>query len=543
MTMSHPSYLTRIALTLVALFVGSLCSLVWTLSAHASAPNGFTSQTYSDANGDGTIDRITVVINGGEALSACTVDAGELASDWTYTGGATFGGSIASASCTAGTATIVFTISGATASVTGGGTAPTIAYDNDDGDNSIANASGNLGTVAAASASDAAAPVIVTVSPTNVGASRSSTIIVTFSEAMDTTFAQDTEFTVSPNVAGTWTVTWSGSDKTATLDAPGIMPCGVRHVVTLALDQIDAATGSVTDLVATGPEDNSFNFTTASCGSNPTTDEETRVVTPQLRLLSPAAATTANAGDTLTLAWEDTSVNTSIPFVTISYTVNGGASTTIANNLPAQRTPYTWTVPDVTGNIVVTIRGTDLLTTLYTLTAPAITVGSSADELEEETMIEEDEIMEVPTYIFVRAVGSNAVYALDQYNVRHPFYNSAIFFTWADSFRRVVEVSASELGEMEMGAPMAPRAGTVLVKIESAAKVYALEADNAGVISLRWISSEEVARELFGSAWADYVIDLPVTLFPRLGIGDDILSADDYQADRSIMHTRAHLHR
>lgn len=152
-------------------------------SAQAAAPTGFTSQTYADADANGTIDRLVVVINGGEALDTCTVTAGELATDWTYVGGATFGGTLASATCDTATATITFVISGATANVTGGGTAPTIAYDNDDADSSISNTTGDLGSVVAASAADGAAPVVVSVSPAAAatGGLISADLVVTFS--------------------------------------------------------------------------------------------------------------------------------------------------------------------------------------------------------------------------------------------------------------------------------------------------------------------------------------------------------------------------
>lgn len=136
--------------------------LIGGMPASAAAPTGFTSATYSDADNNGTVDTLTVIINGGEALTACTVDATELASDWAYVGN-DIGGSIASASCNTGAATITFTLTGANAGVTGHSTAPTIEYNNTDADNSIANASGNLGAVAAANATDGAKPIIKTV--------------------------------------------------------------------------------------------------------------------------------------------------------------------------------------------------------------------------------------------------------------------------------------------------------------------------------------------------------------------------------------------
>jgi len=149
---------------MAVLMIFTLAIGIWqnlpTKPASAAAPDGFTSQAYLDTNGDGTIDQIDVVINGAEDLTTCTVTADELETDWTYTGNG-IGGSIASASCVLATETISFVISGATANTTGATLAPTIAYDNDDLDNSIVNASGNLGAVGAATIADQASPIIV----------------------------------------------------------------------------------------------------------------------------------------------------------------------------------------------------------------------------------------------------------------------------------------------------------------------------------------------------------------------------------------------
>lgn len=154
----------RVLATALAIVGAGALSLMMVTTVSAAAPNGFTSQTYKDVTGDGAIDAVTVVINGGEALTACVVTDAEVTTDWTYVGGATFGGGLAVSgnthSCVTGTATVTLQLLAATAGVTGGGTAPTIAYDNDDADNSIANASGNLGTVAAQNGADGAAPQI-----------------------------------------------------------------------------------------------------------------------------------------------------------------------------------------------------------------------------------------------------------------------------------------------------------------------------------------------------------------------------------------------
>lgn len=128
--------------------------------ARASSPAGFTSVSFRDNDDDGTVDRLVVEISaGGEDLTTCDVSGTEIASDWTYVGN-DIGGSLASATCDLSTETVTFVISGASPNTTGGSTLPTIAYNNNDLDDSIANGSGALGNIGATSADDQARPVI-----------------------------------------------------------------------------------------------------------------------------------------------------------------------------------------------------------------------------------------------------------------------------------------------------------------------------------------------------------------------------------------------
>ncbi len=155
----------RSALLVAVIAIAALClTALPTDPAKAAAPDGFTSQEYSDQDGNGTIDHLVVVINGGVALTACVVDATEIGTDWTYTANGLTGSSIdpATAACVVGTATITFHILGAPVLTTGVTVAPTIAYNNDDLDNSIANAAGNLGTVLAQNITDKASPIVQT---------------------------------------------------------------------------------------------------------------------------------------------------------------------------------------------------------------------------------------------------------------------------------------------------------------------------------------------------------------------------------------------
>jgi len=149
-------------------------------------PTAFTSQSYSDADANGTVDHVTVAMNGDLPFTACAYDA----VDWSYTGGG-IGGHISGGSCDPATGIITLTVAGANAGVTGSATAPTIAYANAGTPNSIVAADGvtPLGTVAAATVDDGAAPLghVALAAPLINLAGTTHLVTVTYSEAMAAT--------------------------------------------------------------------------------------------------------------------------------------------------------------------------------------------------------------------------------------------------------------------------------------------------------------------------------------------------------------------
>ncbi|MCH8049263.1 Ig-like domain-containing protein, partial [Patescibacteria group bacterium] len=310
---------------------------IQTPSVHAVAPTGFTSQTYEDSDGDGTIDQVVVVINGGEVLTTCTVTDTEVASDWTYVGN-DIGGSLATTgnthTCVLGTATVTLKITAATASTTGHTTAPTIAYNNADVDNSIANASGALGTVIATSLSDGAAPVVVSVSPADLATkvARNSNVVITFSEAMVTTFDFGTEFTTSPD-PGNWASSFSAGDTVVTLTHTNFA-CSATVTITTAEATIDAAAGTPTGLVTTGPEDGDWSFTSKSCGTS-SGGSSGRVMieyTYEVDVTYPNGGEELTAGQPATITWSSGGTGT-INYVNLLYSADGGLTyNTIATN-------------------------------------------------------------------------------------------------------------------------------------------------------------------------------------------------------------------
>jgi len=86
-----------------------------------------------------------------------------------------------------------------------------------------------------------------------------------------------------------------------------------------------------------------------------------------------------------------------------------------------------------------------------------------------------------------------------------------------------------------MGDPMLPQPGSVLVKIQSDPKVYAIDEGNV----LRWVPDEDTANNVYGLSWADYVIDLDASTFARFSIGNNMATSDF--VDKAMMKTRFQL--
>jgi hypothetical protein len=527
--------------------------------------------TYLDGDGDGKIDQIT-------AAYSETVAAGSVlrANDLTLTNvgdftAAAFGtnttdlitGSVASTTVTLGTeATAVDTADASgTIAITS-----QYAFSLTDGTNTNT----TLGAQTNATFVDDAAPVVSSVTPadsaTNI--SRSASLVITFSEPMATTFNEDTQYDVTTD-PGDFTKTWSSSNSVVTLAHALQFGCTATVAVTTAEATILAADVGAKALVTTGPSDGDWSFTTASCGStggggggSSTATSTTPVVT----LTSPDGGESLTGGEVQNVTW--TTSGSGMDTVGIYYSAdNGSTYNLVAYNLNKSLGTYAWTLPNIDSEtVLVKIIAYDSgKGNLDSDVSTAFEISAVSEETivdEEETPAEEatttddegrtvaidsgetgpspvtgedEAISTVVTGQYIRGYSFNTIYYIDENNERRPFWDSNTFFTYADSFDEVVWVTDATLPTMTLGAPMLPKVGVVLVKIQSDPKVYAIDTGDV----LRWVPTEEVAISLYGSAWADYVIDLEPTTFARFTVGDDMAESD--LVDLDIMKTRMEL--
>ncbi|MBT7716956.1 hypothetical protein HN699_01110, partial [Candidatus Uhrbacteria bacterium] len=273
-----------------------------------------------------------------------------------------------------------------------------------------------------------------------------------------------------------------------------------------------------------------------------------------------------NPGENIALAWAS---NSSVNLVNLYYSTDAGITYTLIEGPITNTENYTWTIPaDIVGSTLqFKIEGTDLAEITATFETESCALNGADDGTsDDDDTIDEDPTSEVtePTTgeqgyspvtgevedISVTEVGDyirssyfSTVYYLDtdistNEMVRRPFMDAQTFFTYQDNFDNVKTVTDATLTTIQLGNPMLPNPGVVLIKIQSDPKVYAIDSDG---ITIRWIASEEVANTLYGDNWNQYIIDVEATFFPRFTQGDDVDEADDLDLIDKTMKKRTEL--
>lgn len=360
------------------------------------------------------------------------------------------------------------------------------------------------------------------------GANSASPIVLTFSENIDSI-----TYTLSP----TRTLASGTSFPASVVTLSGTKLSGLNtFTITSAPDENGNAFGQ---FMSTGTT--SFTFTVSS-----SSDEAPTPLTYEIDLNDLSSYENLVSGSLLPISWS-TSGTGAVSGVTLSYTTNGGETwETIVQNTENDGL-YTWSIPtSITSSFMIKAEATDLVSVLDTDTSEELTLssGSSEEEVDEDEVSEDDADSEEQESSlhdghYIKGSSWSTVYYVDG-SVRRPFLDTQTYFTYADSFDDVVEVSDAVLADYTIGSPMLPRANTVLIKIQSVNNVYALGEDNGSAV-LRWISTEELAVALYGSSWSNYVIDVPVTAWSHFVMGEDVESSSDLSVDMGEMLERAEL--
>jgi len=117
-----------------------------------------------------------------------------------------------------------------------------------------------------------------------------------------------------------------------------------------------------------------------------------------------------------------------------------------------------------------------------------------------------------------------AVYYLGSDGKRYVFPNEKTYKTWYSDFSSVKTVSDAKLASYPIGGNVTYKPGAKMVKITTDPDVYAVDANG----KLRLITSEAVAKAIYGVNWARLVEDIPDAFFINYTTGPNIYSAADF---------------
>jgi len=117
-----------------------------------------------------------------------------------------------------------------------------------------------------------------------------------------------------------------------------------------------------------------------------------------------------------------------------------------------------------------------------------------------------------------------AVYYHGSDGKRHAFPNGKTYFTWYADFAGVQTVTSSFMAGLPLGTNVPYRPGVKMVKFVTLDKVYAVGLGG----ELRWVTTEEVARTLYGQDWNAQIDDIADAFFLDYRFGADIAAASEY---------------
>ncbi len=106
---------------------------------------------------------------------------------------------------------------------------------------------------------------------------------------------------------------------------------------------------------------------------------------------------------------------------------------------------------------------------------------------------------------------------------RYVFPTESVYNSWYKDFSSIQNASDDQLALLPFGGSVTMKPGS-LIKIQTDPKVYAIS--HYGV--LHWITSEELAQQLYGDNWNKSVTDVPEAFFTDYKRGYDITSSNQY---------------
>ena len=117
----------------------------------------------------------------------------------------------------------------------------------------------------------------------------------------------------------------------------------------------------------------------------------------------------------------------------------------------------------------------------------------------------------------------STVYYYGTDGLRYSFPNEKTYFTWYADFDDVVTISDEDLADISLGGNIVYRPGSRWIKVDNLVEVYAVSTDG----TIHWIEDADVAEDLAGANWNQFIDDVPDAFFTDYVAGDSIVDASE----------------
>lgn len=273
---------------------------------------------------------------------------------------------------------------------------------------------------------------------------------------------------------------------------------------------------------------NSTTSTTSSLSVTGTSSSTVDSTAPTVGSATPTTAT-KDAAQTLTVTVSD-----GVGVASCSLYVNGSnvGSMTLSGTTASKS--YTFAS---TGTYTVYATCVDTSGNVGTGSSASVTVSaaSTSTDSEEDLLVAEAQPGDLMKMACDDGADVNdpckAVYFFGVDAHRHAFPNEKVYFTWYSNFDDVVIVSDDFMASVMLGRNVTYRPGSRLVKFITVNTVYAVDTDG----TLRPIASEDVAKSIWGAAWAKEVDDISDAFYSNYRFGASIESTSDFDPDEVII--------
>jgi hypothetical protein len=250
----------------------------------------------------------------------------------------------------------------------------------------------------------------------------------------------------------------------------------------------------------------------------------------------------SRVNDTWSAEW-DTTTHDDDFYTIVATAVNSSGSFTESKTLrvynaaltqnPEERTPQVDERTSTTSTDKISIASSTESTTTTDMVESATGTYSILNELAHTTSIDDDHGLPAATGPSMCTPGSlikleddqnadttfdAAVYYCGRDGKRYTFPNDRVFFSWFNDFNKLEVVSAEVLYRLPLGGNVTYRPGTRMIKIQTDPRVYAIS--RGGI--LRWVTSESLARKLYGDNWNKQIDDVSDAYFVNYTVGEPI---------------------